>query len=132
VYVIAKSRRRLANSRFTWSGEIVYIGMTNGVAGLIGRLKQFDDTISDRRLQHGGADRVRMRYAHYEQLVPALFVSIASFKCDPTSLRPRDLRKMGEVAKFEFVCLARFVERFGRLPEFNDRQASPKFSKGAS
>jgi hypothetical protein len=29
---------------------------------------------------------------------------------------------MGEVARFEYVCFAHFVERFGRLPEFNNNK----------
>jgi hypothetical protein len=36
---------------------------------------------------------------------------------------------MGEVAKFEFACLAEYAERFNRLPEFNDKTKSLKFSK---
>jgi hypothetical protein len=39
---------------------------------------------------------------------------------------PADLRGMGEVAAFEYECFAQFVEQHGRLPEFNDKQRSPK------
>ncbi len=35
---------------------------------------------------------------------------------------------MGEVAKFEYICFAYFVEVFGELPEFNNKKESPKFS----
>lgn len=129
VYVIARSERNIAGSPFAWSDWIIYIGMTNSLAGLKGRLKQFDDTISGRRLSHGGADRVRLKHQHYERLAPSLFVSVASFKCNPASAQPNDLRKLGDVAKFEFVCLAEFAEHFKRLPQFNDKTESPKFSK---
>jgi len=37
-----------------------------------------------------------------------------------------DLRKMGEVAMAEYECFARFAEKFGRVPEFNDKKRSPK------
>jgi hypothetical protein len=36
---------------------------------------------------------------------------------------------MGDVARFEYWCLAHFVERFHRLPNFNDKKKAPKFSK---
>jgi len=28
---------------------------------------------------------------------------------------------MGEIAKFEYDCMAIYVEKFGHLPEFNDK-----------
>jgi hypothetical protein len=34
---------------------------------------------------------------------------------------------MGDVAKFEYDCLANYFEKFKELPEFNDKQKSPKF-----
>jgi hypothetical protein len=33
---------------------------------------------------------------------------------------------MGEVAKYEYECFALFAEKFGHLPEFNDKKRSPK------
>ena len=45
IYVIAISSTELANQKFTYCDEIVYVGMTNAVAGLKGRLRQFDNTI---------------------------------------------------------------------------------------
>ena len=129
IYVIARSSSDLSGTRFTWLDRIVYVGMTNSVSGLGGRLKQFDATISGRRLRHGGADRVRLKHPNYEKLAPSLFVAVAPFKCDPKSNLPRDLRKMGDVAKFEFECLAEYARRFKRLPQFNDKKQSLKFSK---
>ena len=35
---------------------------------------------------------------------------------------------MGEVAKLEYDCFAEYVEKFGNLPEFNDKSKSPKYS----
>src|SRR5690242_10647690 len=110
VYVIAKSDHDIAGRRFDWLPEIIYIGMTNGVSGLKGRLAQFDDTIADRRLRHGGADRVRFRYRSYQRLVPRLYISVASIACDPATNLPTDLRRMGEVARLEFHCLAEYAE----------------------
>jgi hypothetical protein len=33
---------------------------------------------------------------------------------------------MGEVARQEYECFAGYVESFDMLPEFNDKQRSPK------
>src|SRR6266852_7249150 len=111
VYAIARSTKRLAGRPFTWHPDIIYIGMTNGVLGLAGRLRQFDLTINGDRLAHGGADRVRLKYKSYARLVAKLFVAVAPFRCCVTSGQPADLRKMGDVAQFEFYCFAEYVDR---------------------
>ena len=128
VYALAHSIRNIDGKLFSWRKEIFYVGMTNAASGLKGRLKQFDNTISG-KTGHGGADRVRFKHQDYDKLVQNLYVAVASFKCDATSNEPRDLRKMGKVAKFEYSCFAHFVERFGELPEFNNKKDSPKYSK---
>jgi hypothetical protein len=128
VYVIAISDTRLHNKPFSWRSDIAYVGMTNAVAGLSGRLRQFDLTVSGKRLAHGGADRVRQAYDHYSRLLPRLFAAVRPMKCNVTSGAVRDLLVMGRVAQFEFQCLARYVQRFGHLPVFNDKARSPKYS----
>jgi hypothetical protein len=45
VYVLAVSGDDLQRKPFSWLPEVAYVGMTNSLAGLIGRLKQFDSTI---------------------------------------------------------------------------------------
>ena len=127
VYAIAHSISDISNTTFFWREEIIYIGMTNAVHGLKGRLKQFDNTIAGKK-GHGGADRVHYKYENYNELVKNLYASVSPVKCDVRSNKPCDLRKMGEVAKFEYLCLAQFVEEFKRLPEFNDKMRSPKYS----
>jgi hypothetical protein len=128
VYALARSEHMIAGTSFSWRKEVIYIGMTNAASGLKGRLKQFDNTISG-KTGHGGADRVRYKHQNYNALVKRLYVAIALFKCDVTSNTPHDLRKMGSVAKFEYLCFAHFVERFGKLPEFNNKKESPKYSR---
>jgi hypothetical protein len=49
VYLIAISKRDIQGQPFAWIPEIVYVGMTNALSGLRGRLKQFDNTILGRR-----------------------------------------------------------------------------------
>jgi len=127
IYAIAISEKDIAGDHFQWIHEVVYIGMTNSIAGLKGRLKQFDNTIIGKR-GHGGADRVRYKHQDYKKLVNKLFVAIAPFNCDVQSNKPKDLRVMGDVAKFEYDCFAQFVEKFASLPEFNNKKKSKKYS----
>ena len=65
---------------------------------------------------------------NYKELVDKLFVAVAPFECDVKSNQPDDLRVMGEVAKFEYDCFAHFVEMVGKLPEFNNKKQSLKYS----
>ena len=127
VYALAYSTRNIAGKPFSWRKEIIYVGMTNSISGLKGRLKQFDNTIVG-KTGHGGADRVRYKYQNYDSLVKRLYVAVAPFKCDPESNKPKDLNTMGEVTKFEYLCFAYFVEKYGELPEFNNKKESPKYS----
>jgi len=127
IYCIAISEFDLSEQNFKWIPEIKYVGMTNSQAGLKGRLKQFDNTIIG-KTGHGGADRFRYKYQNYQNLVDRLFVSVCSFQFDVKSNTSKDLRIMGEVAKFEYDCFAIYVEKFVNLPEFNDKSKSPKYS----
>lgn len=45
VYIIALCENNIEGNNFDWREDIIYIGMTNSKKGLIGRLKQFDNTI---------------------------------------------------------------------------------------
>jgi hypothetical protein len=128
IYVVAVHERDLSGESFSWLNSVVYVGMTNSVGGIASRLRQFDGTISGKRNLHGGADRFRLEHRSYSKLLPQLFVAIAPYPCDPSSNKPADLRIMGDVAKCELECLARFVEAHGHLPQFNDKKASPKYS----
>ncbi len=127
IYIIAITDEDLSGQNFLWTTDIVYVGMTNSLKGLKGRLQQFNNTITGKK-RHGGADRVRYKHQNYEQLSTNLYVAVAAFECDVKSNKPEDLRVMGEVAKFEYDCFAHFVELFGQLPEFNDQKRSPKYS----
>ena len=127
VYALVYSTQNIAGKPFSWRKEVIYVGMTNSISGLKGRLKQFDNTIVG-KTGHGGADRVRYKYRNYNRLVKRLYVAVAPFKCNPESNEPKDLKIMGEVAKFEYLCFAHFVEKYGELPEFNNKKESPKYS----
>jgi len=125
VYAIALSHNDISGELFSWRSEIFYIGMTNSKGGLKSRLQQFENTIIGKD-GHGGAHRVRFKHPDYNTLVPKLYVSVCSYKCNVLSNAPEDFRIMGDVAKFEYECFAVFAEKFGKLPEFNDKKRSPK------
>ena len=127
IYILAVSTENLDGKTFDWLSDVKYVGMTNSVAGLKGRLKQFDNTIIG-KTGHGGADRFRYKYQNYDELIQKLYVSVVPFIFDVKSNSPQDLRTMGEVAKFEYDCFARYVELYGQLPKFNDKKNSPKHS----
>lgn len=128
IYCIALSELDLFGQDFSWIREIKYVGMTNSRNGLKGRLKQFNSTING-KTKHGGADRFMYKYQDLQDLQNRLFVSIHPFKCDVKSNKPRDLKTMGEVAKFEYECFATYAEKFKCLPEFNDKENSDKLSR---
>jgi hypothetical protein len=128
VYAVAVSAKPLEGKAFSWLPEIIYIGMTNSVPGLAGRLRQFENTIRGTRCDHGGADRVRYKHQDFSALSKRLFVAVAAIQCDVKACTPENLRAMGRVAKLEYDCFAEFVARHGALPEFNDKTRSRKFS----
>jgi hypothetical protein len=125
IYAIALSDRDLTSMLFDWSDEIIYIGMTNAKGGLKSRLQQFENTIIG-KTGHGGAERVRHKHGNYNLLVSKLFVSVSHTECNVESNKPSDLRLMGAITQQEYEYFAIFAEKFGRLPEFNDKKKSPK------
>lgn len=125
VYAIALSETNLSGTPFSWCLEIIYFGMTNAKGGLMSRLQQFDDTLKGGNT-HGGAHRVRFKHNDYSSLIPRLYVSVYPHECNVQSNDPANLRAMGDVVKYEYECFALFVEKFGQLPEFNDKKRSPK------
>ena len=127
VYVLAITDHNIEGKKFSWLEEIVYVGMTNSQKGLKGRLYQFDRTIKG-YTGHGGAKRFRYDHSDYDKLKSNLFVSARYFQCNNKIYPPRaeDLLVMGDVAKFEYVCIAEYMKRFDRLPKYNDTKNSPK------
>lgn len=114
VYAIAKTETDLAGKPFVWQEDIIYIGVTISKKGLKGRLTQFDRTIRNKNTSHGGAHRVRFKYPDYHTLAARLFVAAIDVRCNVESLW------------LEYHCFAEYVNHFGHLPEFNDKELSPK------
>jgi hypothetical protein len=131
IYVVAISKDDISETEFSIRKEIIYVGMSNAVKGLEGRLKNFDNTIQYlvKPSQHGGADRVRYKHQNYKSLVKKLYVSLRHFPCYPANETATDLRTMGKVANAEYQCMAQCVEELGALPEFNRKKESAKYSR---
>lgn len=130
VYAIAISTRNIAGARFRWVKEISYFGFTNAAGGLRGRLNQFNNTLRDKSGPgHGGAQRFRRRHRDGNALAKKLYVAVCPFKCDVFTNKPADLRIMGDVVRSEYLAFAKYVAIFHRLPEFNDKERSPKQQK---
>jgi len=126
VYCIAKLIKNIDGKEFSWIREIVYVGMTNSIVGLQSRLDQFHNTINEKK-GHGGAERFKYKYPneHGENL----YVSVNTFKCVVKTKSVNDLKIMGKVAEYEYVCFAKYMEKFKQLPEFNDQKRSHKKDK---
>lgn len=125
VYSLAITSQNLSNKPFSLIKEIAYFGMTNSSYGIEGRLNQFENTIIG-KTGHGGAERFLTKYPNYKTLIKKLYVSINCIECDVKSNTPPELRKMGEIANFEYICFAEYMKEFGCLPKFNDKKKSPK------
>jgi hypothetical protein len=125
IYVLAISHGNISGQAFSFRPEIIYVGMTNSMGGLDNRLWQFDNTIARKHGPHGVAERMLHKHSDYAPLCAQLYVALWHVECDPAKRAAHDLRCMGEVAKAEYECLARYKEQHGELPEFN-RPSSPK------
>ena len=123
VYCIAKFRKNIDGKKFSWIREIVYIGMTNSQGGLQSRLNQFHNTINGGK-GHGGAERFKYKYP--KEHGKNLYVSVNAFKCNVKKKSVDDLKIMGKVAEFEYVCFAKYMENFNVLPKFNDPKSLKK------
>lgn len=132
IYALLISEHDMNGQLFDWQKEIVYFGMTNSIAGLKGRLSQFDNVLKDRR-GHGGAERFRYDYEDGKGLAKILYVSICPFKDfkleKMPDITPENLLVHGQVAMAEFVAFAEYLKIHERLPKYNDKKASPKRPK---
>ncbi|MFN7114652.1 MAG: hypothetical protein ACK4PK_09890 [Alphaproteobacteria bacterium] len=125
VYALAKSKVDLNGTPFDWSHDIIYFGVSGALKK---RLRQFDDTVAQRRKQHGGADRVLFKYPEYNSLISQLYVSVIAIGNTAASTTPDCLRRIGEAHRLEYYCMAKYLELHSQLPEFN-RKDAPKFSR---
>lgn len=125
IYYIALSDTDIAGQDFKYIKEIIYIGMTISKQGVQGRLNQFKRAMNKNDGVHGGAERVRFKHKDIEEFFKNVFIAVKSFPLSHTN-EIADWRQKGECVKHEYVSFADYMERFGKLPEFNDMERSKK------
>lgn len=129
VYAVAISDIDLSGREFSYRQDIAYIGMSNSRRGLRGRLGQFDQTIQRTKCLHGGADRMLFSHQMYADLCPKLFVAMWPVQCDGNRESTAALRSMAQVAGGEYEAMASYNEQHGRLPQFNRKKESRKYTR---
>lgn len=126
-YLLAIKKNGSPENANDWPDNICYVGMTNSLEGLKGRLGKLHRVISSPSgKNHGGAARIRFRHPDYAALSPGLFVCVEPFECDLRTDRPESREVRGRIAKHEYDCIAEYLRRHGALPECNDMKKSPK------
>jgi hypothetical protein len=132
IYAIIISEINIEDEPFELIEEICYFGMTNSVAGLKGRLTQFNNSLRDiNGGGHGGAERFRYHYkdpADAAILSAKLYVSVFPFECIDRKETAENLRIFGSVAMAEYEAFAQYVEKFQQLPRYNRKKESPKYN----
>jgi hypothetical protein len=130
IYALRISKRNVEGQPFDWVKDIAYFGMTNSVAGLKGRLSQFNNTLRDKSGGgHGGADRFRYDYNDGDVLAAMLYVAVCPFECQVRDVTPENLLVLGQVAKSEYIAFAEYFKRFEKMPKYNDKKIAPKLTK---
>ena len=132
IYFLALTDQDFSDQEFSMRKEIIYIGMTISVKGVLGRLYQFERAILGFKDIHGGGDRVRYwllnksDIPNEQSFLDSLYVSAKIFPVSNTKNTPDDWRQKGEVAKHEYTSFADYFEKYDHLPQFNDPKRSPK------
>lgn len=127
IYLLSISCKNLALAgyAFDWS-DVSYIGMTNSQQGLLGRWKQFDNSIHGKN-GHSGGNSVFSKlgdYKNWEQHWELrLFVAAMPVECNVTKPTDDDLIKMGWVAYLEYEAFAECCRHSQKRckPEYNTR-----------
>ncbi|MDB4121341.1 hypothetical protein N9576_00275 [bacterium] len=99
--------------------------MTISKQGVLGRINQFKRAMNNKDGFHSGAQRVRLKHKNTEEFFKNVFVTVKSFPLSHTN-EIADWRQKGECVKHEYVSFADYMEKFGKLPEFNDMEWSKK------
>ncbi len=126
VYILAYSDKNLEKKQIKIE-DIFYVGMSNSLGGVKQRLFQFISGI-ERSYGHSAGNRFFQDYSKGKSFAVAnhrkkFFVASLSLSCKvhKDERTAEDLRKMGEVTKFEYEVLAYIKERIGKEPELNKK-----------
>ncbi len=126
VYILAYTDKNLEEKPIKIE-DVFYVGMSNSLGGVKQRLKQFISGIN-KGYGHSAGNRFFQDYSKGKSFDVAnhkktFFVASLSLSCNvnKNERTPTDLRKMGEVAKFEYEIIAFIKEKLGREPELNKK-----------
>lgn len=125
VYILAFTDKDLEGKSINIE-DIFYVGMTNSLGGVKQRLSQFIQGIKKSR-SHSAGMRFFKEYSMGKPFDSnqdkTFFVAFVSIPCkvNKSERTAEDLRKMGEVAKFEYDVLAYIKEKTGKEPELNKK-----------
>tara|TARA_R110001599_G_scaffold150929_4_gene335460 strand:- start:91850 stop:92293 length:444 start_codon:yes stop_codon:yes gene_type:complete len=121
VYLICISDQEIAGNPFDWMSEICYIGMSVSNGGLKSRLDTCRRAIINGKSKHSGGKKIQKAYPNYEELKSKLYLSVQKFDINPEPKKTNadTLRQLGEVVKHEYICLAKYLDKFGQYPRFN-------------
>ncbi len=126
VYILAYADKNLEGKSIKIE-DVFYVGMSNSRGGIKQRLKQFIDSIH-KKDGHSAGNRFFQEYSKGKSFEVAkqrktFFVASLSLPCKvhKDERTANDLRKMGEVTKFEYEVMAFIKEKIGREPELNKK-----------
>lgn len=126
VYLLAYTEKELEGKPIDLA-DIFYVGMSNSLGGIKQRLRQFISGI-ERGYGHSGGNRFFKDYSENSPFSKLdnkkrFYVVSISVSCNVNKKErtPEDLRKMGDVTKFEYEVLAYIKEKLEREPELNKK-----------
>lgn len=108
VYLVAVSAEDLAGKAVEWS-HVSYIGMSNALGGIKGRLRQFDRAIQGNG-GHSGGNKAFDVWKHYSAWADQVFVSAMPVPCNPWRRTPEDLQRMGLVTFLEYEAFSAYLQ----------------------
>jgi hypothetical protein len=112
------SEASITDQPFSWSSEIIYIGVSRN---LHKRLNQLDKVLKSGQGKHSGANKLVKDFPDYTVLVPHLYVSV-----EPTGSQAPDTdiefwQELGTARKLECDSIAKYLRKFKRLPKYNSK-----------
>jgi len=121
IYAIAYTNDNISGKAFDYIEDIIYFGMSRSKLGLKGRLYQFFSALNGKGHQHSAAKRIQHTLSmENNNWIEKIYISIMPcIYCDVNSYSARDLLFIGDIAKEEYVCFSKYVERYNKMPRFN-------------
>lgn len=126
VYFLAYTDENLNGEKIRLD-QIFYIGMSNSRGGIEQRIYQFLNAIEGRG-GHSAGNRFFVEYCGKESYSKVkqkkrFYFSYLAVPCEvrKTHRQGNDLRKMGEVARFEYCAIAHVKDSTGKEPDLNKK-----------